>query len=232
LYVFKFVYYNKLSVIMKAVILSLLVALAVGEQVCLPMVFQFKQTQDWLGFNRRTGGFEMGSNYYDYNNQQYKMVSVNYVGNDQYFTEFVIHAKDKKMWVIQGKKGGGTITCTEHSTNFPPMTPCLLNSAKKVGSWYIAGDVKVDVFSQNGTNGNDAWYQDISIGHHNEAPVVMREVDQNGNSTFTIFYDYTINVSPNEFKKPSLCANSPLIGATKTKKDIAKVMRIARFKNE
>jgi len=216
---------------MKAFLACLLVTLAVGQttNICLPNVFQWRTSEEWLGFNRRTGGYELSSNWFDYNQQKFKSLTFRYVGTEQYFTEVLVWGKSNKMWIVQGKQGGGTITCTEHSVSMPPSTPCLLPNAHHRGHWYIAGDVRVQVWNQNGTRDNVQYYQEISIAEGNNAPVVMRSAEQHGNMTFTIFYDYTINVSPSSFNIPTLCPGSLLKGADMAKKDIAKIFPHLRF---
>jgi hypothetical protein len=195
---------------MKALCLLALVGFVVGQTaVCFPDRFTFKVSQEFSGFSNNPG-FEFVEEFYDYRHSEFRYVTDFWFENQQFFRDTLILGRLGKMFVVEGKKGGGSITCKETSAVFPSRMPCLLQNATIGGTLFVAGDVATQIFHESFWNEatKAQQYQEIGLTVGENAPIYQRDFFQNATHVITgvsLFFDYSINFPETHFIIPSIC---------------------------
>jgi len=194
------------------VVLALCLGVAFADPVCLPSVFTWVRSQQFAQFaNNGTGGFDVTEEYFDNNLGNYRTKEVAYVGpnNTQVFFDMLIIGASRKMYVLEGVQGSGSVTCNVSSINPPSPQPCLLNNATIVGSFFIAGDVFVQIWAESFSEpSNNVTYQEISLTAEDNIPIASREYSPSQGASQELYFNYNLNLPSDAWTIPSICAQS------------------------
>jgi len=177
-----------------------------GQQVCLPSVFQWQRSQN---FNGNYNGFDLTQEFFDNPQRLYRSVRQTWVNNTQYFYETIVYGGQGKMWQIEGKQSGGSVTCTYHTGLFPTPSPCLLaNATVDPNPLFVAGSIPVLNYNENWWIRNITVFQNIGLVQGTNTPVFSREAYSNHEWTLEMYYNFNVNVNQGDFAVPSFCPQS------------------------
>jgi len=174
-----------------------------GQQVCLPPTFQWQRSQN---FNGNFNGFDLTQEWFDNPQRLYRTNRQTWVNGTQYFFETIVYGGQGKMWQLEGKQSGGSITCTYHTGMFPTPNPCLLaNATVSPNPVFVGGDVPVLIYGENWMNRNITIYQEIGLVQAENIPVWSREAYSNHEWSQEMYFNWNINVNQGDFIVPSFC---------------------------
>eukprot|EP00999_Lentomonas_sp_LEN2_P000531 NODE_1532_length_823_cov_123.275862_g1484_i0.p1 GENE.NODE_1532_length_823_cov_123.275862_g1484_i0~~NODE_1532_length_823_cov_123.275862_g1484_i0.p1 ORF type:complete len:218 (+),score=59.81 NODE_1532_length_823_cov_123.275862_g1484_i0:91-744(+) len=190
---------------MKQVLILGLLAIALADQVCLPTKFQWQRTQQFTGFDKKSG-FDLMKEYFDHDSAMFRNRFVFYMDNEQYFYDYLYHLREKKMWTVTGKTHGGEIKCTVGRVDMPDPMACSMKNATITGSFFIAGDVYTNVWVETGDDQKGhRYYQEFSLTNSDNVPISSREVVEKEGESFELYYDYSINLPGDAFQPDPIC---------------------------
>jgi len=192
---------------LKVAVFCCLAALAFGQQqpICLPPTFQWQRSQN---FNGNYNGFDLSSEFYSTPTRQYRTVRQTFVNGTQYFFEVIVFAGQGKMWQIEGKTGGGAISCTYHTGMFPMPAPCLLPNATYQDTVFVAASTPVQIYFESQWFRNITVYQEIGLVQNLGIPVWSREAFSNNEFSLEMYYNFASELPSDAFVVPNFCPTS------------------------
>lgn len=203
----------KFTLVVLAALLGVALAQQPGEQICLPSRFQWQRSQQWdQDLKNGTGGFDLSEEFFDHDANNYRTKYRIFENNVEKWFDFLILGNAGKLYTIGGTQGSGSITCNVTTIPSPNPTPCLLSNATIAASYFIAGDVYVQVWSESYLNPSNKQpiYQYVSLTAEDNIPIASREFN-NGGMSFELYYNYDLNIEPDAFEVPSICATAQAV---------------------
>mmetsp|Transcript_119051 Transcript_119051/g.167354 ORF Transcript_119051/g.167354 Transcript_119051/m.167354 type:complete len:227 (+) Transcript_119051:20-700(+) len=190
--------------------LVLCVAYVTAERVCLNDVFQWKRSTDFFVIKGDKPGFDESEEYFDRPGRQYRYREiVREAGGKSVFNDVIIKAKERKMWTITGKQGGGSVNCTVATSRMPDPYPCTLSNATRRGSVTVAGNIVTNVFFEDRSFRKGAMeYEELLITADVAAPVARRAFFENAGEVSEFYFDYSTTLPPDAFVVPGICPQS------------------------
>eukprot|EP01005_Ploeotia_sp_CARIB1_P001461 NODE_389_length_882_cov_468.247682_g381_i0.p1 GENE.NODE_389_length_882_cov_468.247682_g381_i0~~NODE_389_length_882_cov_468.247682_g381_i0.p1 ORF type:complete len:224 (-),score=58.02 NODE_389_length_882_cov_468.247682_g381_i0:110-781(-) len=198
---------------MRTLLVLGLVACAAAVQVCLPEVFQWSRSGQfvWDRSSRQHLGYEGTEEYFDHTERNYRVRQNIFVNREQYFEDRIMKGKEEKTWTIRTHTGSGSITCKVEKTVIPNVEPCLLKNATYRGTTTFAGATAVSVWDESAGDGHNGMvYQEVIMAASDNVPVLTRTVVTNLNLyEHNLYYNYAAFLPSDAFDVPSFCPQNP-----------------------
>eukprot|EP00999_Lentomonas_sp_LEN2_P000633 NODE_1630_length_788_cov_212.183056_g1581_i0.p1 GENE.NODE_1630_length_788_cov_212.183056_g1581_i0~~NODE_1630_length_788_cov_212.183056_g1581_i0.p1 ORF type:complete len:221 (-),score=62.47 NODE_1630_length_788_cov_212.183056_g1581_i0:45-707(-) len=190
---------------MKLLLVAALVVLASADQICLPDKFRWLRTEVFHSSSH--SGYDIMEEYFDHLTREYRFKTFANVNGEQIFIDQIFKMSEKKYWRVEGKRHGGEVKCTVQRFSQRLPVPCLLKNATIANSFFIAGDVYTNMWTENSDMQGTKIYEEVALVDNTNVPI-SRRVQTRGKRHDDIndaYYNFAINLPSNAFQVPSIC---------------------------